>query len=122
MGWSYEERRAYGVIIDAANNTDAWKDIVRSNSTMLSMSEDMAEQGYDRFFVYLNSTYETLSESDGSYAYGSAHERGLREFWINEKDRQAASLTDAETKVWNTLREACVCESPIWIRQAKIWY
>lgn len=129
MGWDYEDRVAFGV------NVCAWKysglkHLLKEYNTWLDCDKDMAFGGKGNLFIYIKSSYQTLDEDEGVYAFSSPDTTG-DEFnppkhpIVHEQliDKEPYVMTDEEKLALNKVREFCDINSdPVWVRHTLISY
>lgn len=126
MGWSYENRVAYGVQVTAWGN-DEIRPLLKKYKGILSYDKDMS-LGEGTIFVYVNSTYLLLDEDSGSYSGGRLDTLGddftpprHRCYHRVDYNRQVPNLTPEESNALTevqSLSENKCC----WVEDARVYY
>ena len=126
MGWSYENRVAYGVQVTAWGN-DEIRPLLNKYKGVLSYDKNMSP-GEGTIFVYVNSTYLSLHEDHGSYSGGRLDTTGddfnpprHRCYQKVDYDREVPTLTTEEkealTEVQSLSENKCC-----WVEDARVFY
>lgn len=126
MGWEYEDRKAFGITVDAWD-TPGLKDLLESYDAVLDYDAEMSLEGQGTLFVYVKSSYITLDEDSGSYTYSKPDVEGSifdpprhpiihRVVKVNDY-----TLTDDELIALINVKEYCdISSDPVWIRHSYI--
>lgn len=129
MGWSYEYRIAYGIVINSWNNPGL-KRLLLKLSDLVSYDKEMSPNGSGTVFIYLNSTYKTLIEKSGSYSFSSPDITG-DEFnppkhpIIHEIDLELEKPDESPEELLALEKISQFCSAdvkPVWIRHSYISY
>lgn len=127
MGWSYEERLAYGITVNAWNNPGL-KRLLLKLADIVTYDKEMSLDGPGTVFIYLNSTYKTVKKDSGSYAFSSPDPSGdefnpPRHPIIHRIEDNPTNLSELELSALREIGNFCnTTINPVSIRHSFISY